>query len=99
MATTVDVLAIRKRLGRSQWHPPQSYGDTGWSMVSTNLKWRLILAESIHNGITFIHATLDSFDRGELPTLDQIRELHLAVFGEDGHSALQLTGPAPAATR
>lgn len=32
MATNVDIISIRKRLGRHIWDVPREFGDDGWAM-------------------------------------------------------------------
>lgn len=79
----VDILAVRKRLGRDAWHPPQPYGPAGYSMVSRNLRWQLIVMLIEADGLDYIRASLAGFD--EPPTQSELQVLHMAVFG-DGHA-------------
>lgn len=77
---SIDILRVRKKLGRDNWHPPQQYGPDGYSMVSRNLAWQVIITTTTRDGVDYIHATLAGFD--DTPSHEQLEDLHSAVFGD-----------------
>lgn len=77
----IDILRIRKILGRKVWRLPQEYGPGGWHMTSENLSWTVIVAPEQHEGAEWIHAQIAGYD--DMPSYEQLKELHHAVFGDD----------------
>lgn len=91
MPTTVDILDVRRRLGRNDWHAPIPFGPDGWALFrrdgSTNV--RISVAE--WNGAAWVHASIAA--DGRLPTYEELLQLHRAVF-KDGFS-YQVFAPQP----
>jgi hypothetical protein len=86
---SVDILRVRKELGRDHWHPAQPIAG-GWHLTTRNLTRRVIVLSADHDGVTYVHASIAGFD--ELPTPEELGRLHQAVFG-DGF-AYQVFAPA-----
>jgi hypothetical protein len=85
VATSIDVLRLRHVMGRKQWQVPKPYGPDGWSMVSVDGQWGVIVtcAEQA-DGSEWLHASIAG--AGEMPSYEQLAQLHRAVFGAAGWS-------------
>lgn len=91
MSTNVDILRVRKHLGRDAWFPPKPFGPDGWHLTSRNLAWTVVVTCADHDdGSEWIHASIAGFD--ELPSYEHLKQLHQAVFG-DGYSYMCFPPP------
>jgi hypothetical protein len=86
--STINALNLRRALGRREWLPPRPFGDDGWSIVRADRTGSVIASAADFDGTTWIHA---SIARDEMPTYDDLVQLHTAVFG-DGY-AYQVFAP------
>lgn len=77
--TTLDPLAIRRRLGRAAWSPPRRHGPDGWAYVRTDRTGSVIVSVAEHDGHEWVHASIAYTHR--MPTYDDLKLLHRAVFG------------------
>lgn len=85
MATSIDVLRLRRVMGRKEWQPPKPYGPDGWSMVSNDRRWGVIVTCAWQaDGQEWLHASIAG--AGELPSYEQLYLLHRAVYGTQGWS-------------
>lgn len=82
---TIDALGIRRRLGPERWMPPYEYGPAGWVFDAPGERGRVIVSDGPTPGDPRIwrHASI-SF-RDHMPTYEDLRLLHLAVW-PDGWS-------------
>lgn len=78
MTSNLDALAIRGRLGRNQWGPPQPFGPDGWLFRHKRFKGEAIVTCSVTDGIEWVHASIAFADK--MPTYEAMRDLHTAVF-------------------
>lgn len=78
MATSIDALALRKRLGPNSWEPPRPFGPDGWSLVRRDGAASIIVSCAEHDGVEWIHASIAPTDH--LPTYGDLVELHAAVW-------------------
>jgi hypothetical protein len=81
MSYALDALAIRKRLGREQWGPPERFGE-GWKFHSRDR--RMIIATPHFPQRDWIHSSI-SCEKDIMPTYDDLKTLHHGVFG-DGYA-------------
>jgi hypothetical protein len=79
MATSFDVLTIRRRLGRSNWAAPRPFGPDGWSFMNLDGHASVIVSCAPADGEDWVHA---SIARDEMPTYADLKMLHDAVFGD-----------------
>lgn len=79
--TNFNALAIRGVLGRADWSPPQPHGPDGWSWTARTADSRVIAScDLCGDGEEWIHASISHRDR--MPTHDDLKLLHRAVFGD-----------------
>jgi hypothetical protein len=84
VVTTVNILEVRRRLGRRKWRPPVRYGPDGWSMFRKDGKAGIrITVAPWEDGTEWVHASIAAV--GRTPTYEELLELHRAVFC-DGHA-------------
>lgn len=92
MSTTIDILRIRRYLGRKIWQPPRPHGPDGWTLLNYDGRSSIIVtAADWGDGTVWVHASRTGPDR--IPTYDELQELHRAVWGEGGYS-YQVQAPA-----
>jgi len=87
VSAVIDGLAIRRRLGRELWRPPQAFGPDGFfyrahgdgrsSVIVTAAPTRGLLVPDTD----WVHASIAHHDR--MPSYDELVALHRAVF-DDG---------------
>lgn len=77
MSTRIDILRVRKILGRDAWFPPQPYPE-GWSLMSRTLGRSVIVTVGEREGVDWVHASVAGDD---MPTYEHLHLLHEAVFG------------------
>lgn len=97
MATSLNALLIRKRLGRDRWAVPTGFGPDGWRFQEFDgtgpdaVMTREILATVFDvDGVDWIHASVIRLTDGAIgnetmPTYEDLTEMHHAVFG-DGYA-------------
>lgn len=78
MSTSVDILRIRKALGRNRWEPPIPFGPDGWRMSSADSLASVIVSSADHDGAAWVHASTAHAD--QLPTYADLVALHQAVW-------------------
>ena len=103
MPTSMDPLAIRRRLGHKLWSPPTEFGPDGWRYRSIGLvaadeqpsesEYRLVgeilvTCAPQDDDVEWLHA---SIVRPWMPTYQDLTLLHKGVFG-DGY-AYQVFAP------
>lgn len=87
MSVHIDVLGIRKRLGRKEWSLPVEYGPEGWAFRHNDGDRSIIVTYANHempDGTTtpWIHASIAR--RDSMPTYEDLVALHFAVWGDKG---------------
>ncbi len=82
MTTSFAPLEIRKSLCRSydqRWSQPNEHGPDGWWFALGNQRSVIVSCADYEDGTEWIHASVAS--PYELPTYEELKRLHLAVFG------------------
>lgn len=87
---TIDPLRLRRILGRHQWSPPEQFGEDGWILVDRARGRSVVVSAAPIDGTTWVHASIAG--RDEMPTYDDLVQLHAAVFGD--RYAYQVFAPA-----
>lgn len=95
MSTNINALRLRSVMGRKQWFPPEPYGPDGWRMYNRDYSRSIIVTVSDFPGWDgeYVHASIATADHETLPTYEDLRLLHQAVFGDTGY-AYQIFAPA-----
>lgn len=94
-----DVLAIRKRLGRDRWGPPQVglTGPTGVHFTRSDGRRTIIVTSSeIDEGddTVWLHASIAIQPDGvHVPDYHELVELHPAVWGDTGWACTSTACP------
>lgn len=78
MASSLDVLAVRRRLGRGTWSAPVRFGPDGWLLERLDGRARVIVTAAPYGGDEWVHASIAG---PEMPAYDDLKRLHAAVFG------------------
>lgn len=84
MTSSIDILRIRRDLGRRWWSPPQEFGPDGWSMRGSDDSSSIIITCANHEGTEYLHASIAREER--LPSYADLVHLHAAVWGTTGWS-------------
>jgi len=89
--TTLDPLAIRRRLGRGNWSTPRRMGPDGWAFSELGGRGSVIVTVAPHgeDDADWIHASVAW--KNEMPTYSDLKWLHAAVF--EDRWAYQLFAP------
>jgi len=86
MVSNINVLAIRKRLGRTNWSLPMEFGNDGWAFVAIREgdERKIIVTYGPSGDSTgmWLHASISRPD--EMPTYQDLVDLHYAVWGQEG---------------
>jgi hypothetical protein len=90
MSTSIDMLGIRKTLGRDRWQPPQLMGPDGWSLVNRDRSSSVIVTCADWDHGDWVHASIAHTDRD--PTYAELTLLHRAVWQGRGF-AYQVFAP------
>lgn len=83
--STLDPLKIRRVLGRKEWMPAKPY-QNGWWFDTFNpesFKRILVTLHQEDDG-EWIHASISYSDPEQMPTYDDLKLLHQAIF--PGHA-------------
>lgn len=96
MTTTVNALAIRKRLGRFVWGVPEEFGPDGWRFDQYDddgVAARIIVTTSDVPGDPrdWVHASMSR--RDQVPSYEDLCALRDAVF-RDGYAYQVFAPPA-----
>lgn len=91
MPTNINVLQIRKTLGRDNWYPFEPYGPDGWCGVSRDHSCSVIVSCASFDDVEYVHASIANTDHETIPSYHMLVLLHKAVFG-DGY-AYQVFAP------
>jgi len=91
MPTHIDILAIRRDLGRDEWQSPEPYGPDGWTMLAFDGRSSIVISYAEDGDTAWIHASRTA--DGRVPTYEEMCILHLAVWGYHGY-AYQVHPPA-----
>lgn len=91
---SVDALHMRKVLGRKEWLPPTPWGNGWWMDTKDPDSFKRILVSSTYedDGHEWIHASFSYSDEDQMPTYDDLKLVHQAVFGD--RFAFQVFAPA-----
>jgi hypothetical protein len=95
MATSLDPLGIRARLGRDAWALPEPMGSDGWAFRSRRGPRMSVIAtcSDAHDDVReWVHASISHEHR--MPSYEELQALHRAVW-RDGY-AYQVFAPAAA---
>lgn len=85
MTTHIDILRVRKSLGRHWWSPPERFGPDGWRMLGDDGTSSIIITCAAHGDaepIEYVHASIAREER--LPSYPDLVQLHHAVWGTKG---------------
>lgn len=83
MSNAIDILGVRRRLGRT-WGPPTPFGPSGWRLLNQKEPGSILVSASNMppqidpTNDWWIHASIAFQDR--LPTYDEMQHLHRAAF-------------------
>lgn len=81
IASTLDPLEIRRRLGRSEWAAPLPFGDDGWIFDGMRGNCRIIVSVApCDDGVEWVHASISHPD--QMPTYGELQMLHRAVLDQ-----------------
>lgn len=88
MTTSIDVMRVRRVMGRDEWGAPQPFGPDGWLLAHATdpAAGSVVVSASDFEdgGPVWLHA---SISRGPLmPTYEDLRALHRAVWGTTGYA-------------
>lgn len=95
----VNVLEIRRRLGRKEWEPPTVGGD-GANLVRYDRTRSVIVSVSADypdnpDGLVWVHASIASHPAGApVPAYEELAALRAAVWGEHGWAFQVFAPPA-----
>lgn len=78
--SSLNALHIRRRLGRSNWSTPFSFGPDGWCFDHFDGNARVIATVDSYDGDDWVHASISRADR--MPSYADLKMLHDAVFGD-----------------
>jgi len=82
---SLNGLAIRRRLGRAEWKPPEPYEPDGYTFMRKDGMASIVVSVGPQDdGHDWIHASIARYDR-TIPSYDELKLLHRAVFG-DAHA-------------
>lgn len=80
-AGSIDALAVRRRLGRRDWAPPQPYGPDGWSLLRRGGDGSVLVSAAVMgDGHEWVHASMTRAAR--VPSYEDLVALHAAVFAD-----------------
>lgn len=80
MATSIDIMRVRRVMNKGLWKPPEPYGPDGWTMMRRDRSGSVIVTCGTHDGIEVVHASIAYVDH--TPTYDDLKLLWSAVFGD-----------------
>lgn len=95
MASHIDGLLLRRVMGPAEWLPPDPFGPDGWRMLHRDGDGAVIATcaeESATVDTLWAHASISRRDR--IPTYDDLKLLHRAVFFRGPGWAYQVFAPA-----
>lgn len=77
----INGLELRKKLGPKRWGIAEEFGCCGWAIRNKlgNLNI-LVTGDHQSDSVQWVHASISR--RLEMPTYDQLKVLHAAVFGD-----------------
>lgn len=89
--TSIDILRIRKELGRKTWGVPTPFGPDGWRMDNLRTddlapRARIIITAGpsfdpdFDTDVDWLHASMSKSDG--VPTYQELVDLHRAVWGD-----------------
>jgi hypothetical protein len=82
VASSLDPLGIRARLGRDAWGPPTEHGPDGWHYRAAKGQEPgsvIVTCSDLHDDTRqWVHASISRRDR--MPTYDEVQLLHRAVW-------------------
>jgi hypothetical protein len=87
VTTSIDILRVRRVMGKKRWGMPSRFGPDGWKMSQVDGKGSLIVTCSPHpddpSGPEYLHASIAYTDH--MPTYQDLKLLHEAVWW-DGYA-------------
>ena len=85
--SSVNILKVRRRLGREAWLPPEQFGPDGWSLMARDGSASVIISCSDHpdDPHEWLHVSMARYD-GRVPSYDEMCALHHAVWGDGGYA-------------
>lgn len=92
MTSNLDALAIRRRLSRGEWSRPLMYGPDGWAYRAMHEQGSIVITCAPEDdGNEWVHASIAYTHR--LPTYDELKDLHAAVWAGRGWAYLVFAPP------
>ena len=83
MTTNVDVLHIRRTLGRDLWGAPKPFGPDGWTLTRAGRSGSVIVTCAPDlAGVDWLHASIAYPDH--VPSYRDLTQLHYAVWRGQG---------------
>lgn len=85
MSVHIDILNIRRRLGKKEWSLPTEYGPEGWAFRGVDGDKSVIVTYGVHGDDVkspWLHASIAR--RDSMPTYEDLVALHYAVWGNNG---------------
>lgn len=79
LLNALNILQIRRLLGRSNWSTPAPWGADTWKMTRLDGTGSVLVSVSMHDGIEWVHASVAR--PSSMPTYADLKMLHAAVFG------------------
>ncbi|WP_146060290.1 hypothetical protein [Amycolatopsis sp. CA-128772] len=76
----VDLLRVRKILGRKQWSAPEPLLPYVWGLKHLDGDGSVLVSAALWDDVVWIHASMTR--RGRVPDYDDLCRLHRAVFGD-----------------
>lgn len=92
LAQHIDILRVRKTLGRAQWSAPLRFGSTGWRLDCRQGDGSIFISSSHHTGIEGIWTHASIAYTSHMPDYEDMALLHRAVW-PDGY-AYEVFAPA-----
>jgi hypothetical protein len=83
VTTNIDILTVRRVLGRDVWSPPRPFGPDGWNLVRGDPEGSVIVTcADGEDGVEWVHASIAYAD--QMPSYEDLVLLHRAVWKGKG---------------
>jgi hypothetical protein len=84
ISDAIDIKAIDRRLNpdRRMWDKPERWGDDAWFITGPHQCIIVSLDQASDPGTDWIHASISYQMRSRMPSYNDLKMLHRAVFGD-----------------